>query len=234
MFEIFSTIPAGGSVFNALAVIIGSSIGLFAGKFIPEKLKDAIFSCLGLFTLYIGINMALSMKHSIAVLLSLVLGSITGYYLGLEDKLNTLGDKIRARIHSSDSKFTEGFVTSTLLFCVGAMAIIGSFEDGLRHNPEILITKGIMDGVAASMFAGTFGIGVMFSAPALFIYQGIFTLAGSFLEPFITPDMYANISGIGGLMIMGIGFNLMKITRLKLSDMLPGLIYIFFMTMLFA
>ena len=94
MLEIFKTIPAGGSVFNALAVIIGSSIGLFAGKFIPEKLRDSIFNCLGLFTLYVGISMALGMKHSIAVLLSLVLGAVTGDLLGLEDKLNTLVDKL--------------------------------------------------------------------------------------------------------------------------------------------
>ncbi|MBQ9594532.1 MAG: DUF554 domain-containing protein [Synergistaceae bacterium] len=234
MLEIFKTIPAGGSVFNALAVIIGSSIGLFAGKFIPEKLRDSIFNCLGLFTLYVGISMALGMKHSIAVLLSLVLGAVTGDLLGLEDKLNALGDKLKAKLNASDSRFTEGFVTSTLLFCVGAMAIIGAFEDGLRHNPEILITKGVMDGVAAAMLAGSFGIGVIFSAPALFIYQGAFTLAASFLEGVITPDMYANISGIGGLMIMGIGLNLMKITRLRLCDMLPGLIYVFFMTMLFT
>ena len=234
MLEIFKTIPAGGSVFNALAVIIGSLIGLFAGKFIPERIREAIFNCLGLFTCYVGINMTLGMKHSIAVLLSLVLGVITGDFLGLEAKLNTLGDKLRARFSSSDSRFTEGFVTATLLFCVGAMAIIGSFEDGLRHNPDILITKGVMDGVAASMFAGSFGIGVIFSAPALLIYQGALTLAASFLEGFMTQDMYANISGIGGLMIIGIGTNMLRVTKLKLCDMLPGLVYVMLFTMLFV
>ena len=234
MLEIFKTIPAGGTVFNSIAVLIGGILGLTAGKFIPERMHSSIFNCLGLFTMYVGINMMLSMKHSIAVLLSLVLGAITGDILGIENWLNSLGDTIKARLHTSDSGFTQGFVTATLLFCVGSMAIIGAFNDGLRHDPELLITKGIMDGIAASMFAGSLGIGVLFSIVPLFIYQGALTAAGIWLEPFITADMYANISGIGGLMILGIGLNLLRITKLRLGDMLPGLVYVVFFTKLFA
>ena len=234
MLEIFKTLPAGGTIFNCLAVILGSTVGLTAGKFIPEKMHDTIFNCLGLFTIYVGVNMMLSMKHSIAVLLSLVLGAVTGEIIGIEAGLNTLGDKLKARLNTSNGKFTEGFVNATLLFCVGSMAIIGSIEDGLRHNPEILMTKGIMDCIAGSMFAGTFGIGVIFSVIPMFIYQGAITMCASWLEGMITADMYANISGIGGLMIMGIGLNMMKITRLRLGDMLPGLAYVVFFTMLFA
>ncbi|MBR1438674.1 MAG: DUF554 domain-containing protein, partial [Synergistaceae bacterium] len=150
----------------------------------------------------------------------------TGEFLGIEEKLNTLGDKLKARIKTSNAKFTQGFVSATLLFCVGSMAIIGSIEDGLRHNPEILITKGIMDCIAGAMMAGTFGVGVMFSVVPLFLYQGVITLGASWAESVITEAMYANISGIGGLMIMGIGLNMMKITRLRLGDMLPGLVYV--------
>ena len=234
MLEIFKSIPAGGTIFNCIAVIIGGLAGLSAGKFIPEKMQAAIFNCLGLFTLYIGINMTLGTKNSIAVLISLVLGTITGSFLSLEDKLNSLGDSLKAKVNASDSNFTQGFVNATLLFCVGAMAIIGAFNDGLRHDPEILITKGVMDGVASMMFAGSFGIGVLFSVIPMFIYQGAFTMAASFIEPFITLEMYANISGAGGLMIMGIGLNLLRITKLRLCDMLPGLIYVMFFTKLFA
>lgn len=234
MLEIFRTIPIGGTIFNVLAVLLGSSIGLIAGKFIPERMRETIFNCLGLFTVYVGINMMLGMKRSIAVLLALVLGAVTGEILGIETWLNTLGDKLKAGLHASSGKFTEGFVSATLLFCVGSMAIIGAIEDGLRHNPEILMTKGIMDCIAGSMMAGAYGVGVAFSVVPLLVYQGAVTLGASMLEGFITADMYANISGIGGLMILGIGLNMMKITRLRLGDMLPGLAYVVFFTMLFA
>ena len=233
MNEIFRNIPAGGTVFNSLAVLVGSSIGLAVGKFIPEKMQGTIFNCMGLFTLYVGINMTLGTKHSIAVLLSLVLGTITGELLGIEKKLNSLGDVLKAKFHAEGSGFTEGFVNATLLFCVGSMAVIGAFEDGLRHNPEILMTKGTMDGIISILFAGTFGIGALFSIVPMFIYQGALTLIGVWAEPFITQDMYANISGVGGLMIMGIGLNMLKITKLNLGDMLPGLIYVVFLTLLF-
>lgn len=234
MLEIFKSIPAGGTVFNCIAVILGSSIGLLAGKFIPEKTNDTIFSCLGLFTIYVGINMMLKMEHSIAVLLSLVIGAVTGELLGIEEKLNSLGDFLKSKMKTSNAKFTEGFVSATLLFCVGSMAILGAIEDGLRHNPEILMTKGIMDCIAGSMFAGAYGVGVMFSVVPLFVYQGAITLGASWAESFITESMYANISGIGGLMIMGIGLNMLKVTRLKLGDMLPGLVFVVFLTMIFA
>ena len=234
MLEIFKTIPAGGTVFNSLAVLAGGSLGLAVGRFIPERLNKTIFNCMGLFTLYVGINMSLNTKHSIAVLISLVLGAVTGDLLGIETKLNSLGDTIKAKLHTSDAGFTQGFVNATLLFCIGSMAIIGAFNDGIRHDPELLITKGIMDGIISILFAGSLGIGVLFSIIPMSIYQGGLTLAAVWLEPFITADMYANISGIGGLMIMGIGLNLMKITKLNLGDMLPGLVYVIFFTMLFA
>ena len=233
MLEIFRHIPAGGSVFNSLAVLFGGSLGLFIGKFIPEKLQSTIFNSMGLFILYVGINMSLSTKNSIAVLLALVLGAITGALLGLEDKLSSLGDVLKAKIHSSDSGFTQGFMSATLIFCMGSMTIIGAFNDGLRHDPELLITKGIMDGISSVLFAGSMGIGVVFSIIPMFIYQGALTLLAVWAEPFITPDMFANISGIGGLMIMGIGLNFLKITKLKLGDMLPGLIYVVLFTALF-
>ena len=214
MLEIFTHIPAGGTVFNCITVLIGSSLGLFI--------------------LYVGISMSLSTKHSIAVLLSLVLGAITGDLLGLEEKLNSLGDTLKAKFHASDFGFTQGFVSATLVFCMGSMAIIGAFNDGLRHDPELLITKGIMDGISSVLFAGSMGLGVVFSVFPMFIYQAGLTFLAVWAEPFITAEMYANISGIGGLMILGIGLNFLKITSLKLGDMLPGLVYVIFFTKLFA
>ncbi len=234
MLEIFTHIPAGGTFFNCITVLLGGSIGLFIGKFIPQKLQTTIFNAMGLFILYVGISMSLSTKHSIAVLLSLVLGAVTGDLLGLEEKLNSLGGTLKAKLHASGSGFTQGFVSATLVFCLGSMAIIGAFNDGLRHDPELLMTKGIMDGISSILFAGSMGVGVVFSVIPMFIYQAGLTFLAVWAEPYITPEIYANISGLGGLMILGIGLNFLKITSLKLGDMLPGLVYVIFFTKLFA
>ena len=231
--EFINSLPAGGTIFNSLAVLIGGAIGLTAGKFIPERLHTGIFNCLGMFTLYVGINMSLQTKHAIAVLLALVTGNIIGDLLTLEEKLNNLSDTIKVKLNISSAKFTEGFVSATLLFCVGSMTIIGALEDGLRHNATVLMTKGVMDGIASIMFASSFGIGVLFSIVPMFIYQGSITLLASLIESYITPDMYANISGVGGLMILGIGLNMLRVTKLKLGNMLPALLLVVFFTLLF-
>ena len=151
----------------------------------------------------------------------------------LEEKLNNLSDTIKVKLNISSAKFTEGFVSATLLFCVGSMTIIGALEDGLRHNATVLMTKGVMDGIASIMFASSFGIGVLFSIVPMFIYQGSITLLASLIEGYITPDMYANISGVGGLMILGIGLNMLRVTKLKLGNMLPALLLVVFFTLLF-
>ena len=217
--EFINSLPAGGTIFNSIAVLIGGAVGLTIGKFIPERLQTGIFNCLGMFTLYVGINMCLQTKHAILLM--------------LEEKLNNLSDTVKAKLNISSASFTEGLVSATLLFCVGSMAIIGSFEDGIRHNASILMTKGVMDGIASIMFASSFGIGVIFSIFPMFIYQGSITLLASLIESYITPDMYANISGVGGLMIMGIGLNMLRITKLKLGNMLPALLLVAFFTLLF-
>lgn len=231
--EFLSSIPAGGTLFNIVAVLLGGSVGLTVGRFIPERLHGSIFNCFGLFTLHLGLGMAMEAKHAIAVLLSLVLGAIFGELCDLDGKLNGLGDTLKAKMRLSNARFTEGFVTSTLLFCIGAMAIVGAFEDGLRHNPTLLVTKGVMDGIAALLFASSFGVGVLFSVLPMFVYQAGLTFLASTAEELITPDMIANISGIGGLMIVGIGLNLLKVTRLRVCDMLPGLLLIAPFTLLF-
>ena len=168
------------------------------GRFIPERLHASIFSCFGLFITYLGLDMAMRTKHALAVLLSLTLGAIIGELCSLDLRLNGLGDTLKARMRISSSRFTEGFVTSTLLFCIGAMSIVGAIEDGLRHNPSLLVTKGVMDGIEALLFASSFGVGVLFSVIPLFVYQAGLTLLASTAEGLITPDMIANISGLGG------------------------------------
>lgn len=231
--EIFSRLPAGGTVFNVITVAAGSALGLSIGRFIPERLHGTIFQCFGLFTMYVGMSMALGTKHAIAVLVSLVIGTLIGDLLNLDRRLNGIGDTMKERLHIANERFTQGFVTATLLFCIGSMSIIGAFNDGMRHDPSLLMTKGVMDGISAVLLAGSFGVGVLFSIIPMFIYQGALTLAAVWAQDLITPDMYANISGIGGLMILAIGLNLLKVTSIRLCDMLPSLIFIIFFTMLF-
>lgn len=232
--QFIGSLPAGGTLFNVVAVILGSLLGLSAGRFIPERLHGRFFECMGLFTLYLGVGMAMETKHALAILLALILGTLTGAACNLDDRLNGLGNTLKAKMRVSNARFTEGFVTATLLFCIGAMSIIGAFEDGLRHNPSLLVTKGVMDGISSIVLSSSFGVGVLFSILPVFLYQAGLTFLAAWAEPFLTPDIVANLSGLGGLMIMGIGLNLLKVTKLKLCDMLPGLIYVVFFTMLFA
>ena len=231
--EFLSALPAWGTLFNAAAIVLGGAAGLAVGRFIPERLHGGIFNCLGLFVIYIGLDMSMRAKHTLAVLLSLVLGTVIGDLLKLDARLNGLGDLLKARLRVSNARFTDGFITATLLFCVGAMGVIGAIENGLRRDPSLLIAKGMINGIEALLFASSFGAGVLFSAAPVFLYQGGLTLLASGAEGLITPDMIANISGLGGLMVLGIGLNLLKVTRLRVCDMLPGLLLIAPFTLLF-
>ena len=224
--EFLSGIPAGGTLFNALAILLGGAIGLFAGRLVSERVQRSIFQCLGLFCLYLGADMALRMQHVLAVLLSFILGTAAGELMDLDVRLNSLSDRLKARLRIGSETFTEGFVTATLLFCIGSMAILGAIEDGVRGNPGLLVTKGVMDGTAALFLAASLGVGVLFSALPVLLYQGALTFAAGGAQALITPAMLADLSGLGGLMIMGIGLNLLRITEVRTGNMLPGLILI--------
>ncbi|WP_299075804.1 DUF554 domain-containing protein [uncultured Fretibacterium sp.] len=231
--EFLSGIPAGGTLFNALAILLGGAIGLFAGRLVSERVQRSIFQCLGLFCLYLGADMALRMQHVLAVLLSFILGTAAGELMDLDVRLNALSDRIKARLRIGSETFTEGFVTATLLFCIGSMAILGAIEDGVRGNPGLLVTKGVMDGTATLFLTASLGVGVLFSALPVLLYQGALTLAAGWAQALITPAMLADLSGLGGLMIMGIGLNLLRITEIRTGNMLPGLVLMLLFSALF-
>ena len=151
--------------------------------------------------------MALRMQHVLAVLLSFILGTAAGELMDLDVRLNSLSDRLKARLRIGSETFTEGFVTAALLFCIGSMAILGAIEDGVRGNPGLLVTKGVMDGTAALFLSASLGVGVLFSALPVLLYQGALTFAAGGAQALITPAMLADLSGLGGLMIMGIGLN---------------------------
>lgn len=221
--EFLKHIPAGGSLFNAFAVLLGGSAGLFAGHFVPERVQRSIFQCLGLFCMYLGLNMALRMQDVLTVLLSFILGTAAGDLVHLDDRLNASGNWLKTKLQIGSATYTEGFVTATLLFCVGSMSILGAIEDGVRSAPGLLVTKGVMDGIAALFLAASLGVGVLFSVLPILIYQGTLTFAANWAQTAITPAVLDNLSGLGGLMIVGIGLNLLRIADIRTGNMLPGL-----------
>ncbi|NLL36374.1 MAG: DUF554 domain-containing protein [Fretibacterium sp.] len=232
--EFLRHIPMGGTLFNAAAIVAGGLCGLLIGRFIPERVHRAIFQCFGLFCFYLGIDMALRTKGLLVCLMSLTVGVIIGELLDLDSRLASVGDFLKAKTgRGRHETFTEGFVSSTLLYCIGSMAILGSIENGINNNPDILVAKGVMDGTSSILLAASLGVGVLFSSLPLMLYQGVITLAAGQAQIFITPTMMDNLSGVGGIMILAIGFNLLKIVEIKTCNYLPAVLLVVLLSALF-
>lgn len=214
-----------GTFINMAAVAAGALIGVTIGKRMPQKLQEIVFQALGLVVGAIGISMALESTNLLISVVSIVLGAVTGHALGIEKSLNLFADKVRGKIRIGGERFTEGFVGATLLYCVGSMAVLGSFEDGLGEFPTLLCTKSVIDGVSAIALAAVSGIGVMFSIFPVLIYQGALTLCAEWLSPIMSEVMIAEMTAVGGLMLMGISLSLLGIKQVRTADMLPALIY---------
>ncbi len=214
-----------GTMVNAGAVIIGSLIGLSAGKRVPERLKTILMQALGLSTLLIGLQMALSVKDVIPTIACLLLGALTGELLKIENGLEWLGQWLKDRARSDSSTFVEGFVTTSILYCTGAMVIVGSIQDGTTGNATTLYVKSMLDGVASIAFASTLGIGVIFSAVSVFLIQGSITLLASRLAILQEPAVLSAITATGGLLIVAISINLLNMARIRIGNLLPALVY---------
>lgn len=220
-----------GVLVNTAAIIIGSLIGLLAGRGIPKRFSTAIMTALGLCVIFIGISGALGAENIIVMALSMVLGVTTGTALKLEDRLNILGQKLEKRFapdgeSEKKSTFAQGFVSASLLFCVGAMAIVGSINSGLLGDHSVIYTKSALDFVAAAMLAAGFGIGVIFSAGSVFIYQGLLVLLAGLLRPILyDPALLAELTGTGSLIIIALGLNMLGVTKIKVADLLPAIVF---------
>ena len=212
-----------GTIVNTMSIIVGSLIGLsFKGK-IPEKYSQTIMHGIGLAVVLIGIKTALNTDAILIVIISFVIGSIIGELIRIEDRLDQFGDWIGKKLSKNSTGISKGFVTASLLYCVGAMAIIGSMESGLTGNHQTLFAKSILDGIGSVIFASTLGIGVIFSAVSVFIYQGIITLTASSIKPFLLPEVVSQMSAVGGLLIFAIGLGLLEIKKIKIGNMLPAI-----------
>lgn len=212
-----------GTIVNTVAIIVGSLLGVSLRRGISDNAKETVIGAIGLAVLLIGLKNALRSDNLLLVIISLALGAVLGEILKIEDRLHMLGSWIGNRMGRAGEGVAQGFVTASLVFCVGAMAIVGALESGLTDNHQTLFAKSLLDGVTAIIFASTLGIGVIFSSVSVFIYQGAITLAATSLKAFLTPPVVAQMSAVGGLLIVAIGLNILDIKKLRIGNMLPGL-----------
>lgn len=209
---------------NIAAVVAGSLCGLVFKKGLPKKLSDSIMQGLALCVLYIGISGSLKCENTLCVILSMVIGIIIGELLKLDDRINSLGQKLETRFSTDEnSSFARGFVSATLLFCVGAMSIVGSLESGIAGRHDTIFSKSLIDGISAIIFTSTFGVGVMFSAVGVLVYQGTITLLAQFIAPFLTDYVVNQMTAVGSLVIIGLAFNMLGLTKIKVMNMVPAI-----------
>lgn len=211
-----------GTIVNAVAIIAGGFLGLLFRGGIPEKYNRTIMNAISLAVLVIGIKGALKSDDLLVVIFSLALGSLLGEMARIEERLESLGKSLERRFAKNDKGFYQGFITSTLLFCVGSMAIVGSLESGLTGDHQTLFAKSALDGITSIILGSTFGIGVAFSSGPLFIYQGAITMAAVLIKPLLTPQVVTQMSSVGGVLIMAIGFNLLGTAKIRIGSMLPA------------
>lgn len=214
-----------GTWVNCAAVILGSGVGLIVKKGISEKISSGIMGALALCVFYIGVSGAFECQNVLVVILSMAIGAFVGELLDFDAKLGKLGDRLEAAVGKSGDKgsVSKGFVTASLLFCVGAMTIVGSLQSGISGNHDTLFAKSLIDGIAAMVLASTMGIGVMLSAVFVLVYQGAITLCSGFLEPILTETIIAEMTCVGSLLIVGLAFNMLKITKLKVMNYVPAI-----------
>jgi uncharacterized membrane protein YqgA involved in biofilm formation len=222
-----------GTLINILTVLIGGTLGLIFGARLPERLKSTVVSGMGLFTAAIGIQMFLKTENSLIVLGALLVGALLGEWWKIEDRLQGLGQILEARFAKSDpagseatsSKFVRGFLTSSLLFCVGPMAILGSIQDGLTGNYSLLAVKSVLDGFASLAFSSTLGVGVMFSSLMILVYQGGISLLAAQLNSIVTQSMMNEMTATGGVILIGLAISsLLEIKKIRAGNFLPALV----------
>jgi len=210
---------------NTGAVVAGSLLGVLIGKRLPDRIKTIVMQALGLSVILIGLQMALSGTRPLLVIGSILLGAVTGELMDIEGRIAAIGEWLKRRFRSESSTFVQGFVTASVLYCTGAMVIVGSIRDGTVGDPSILYVKSLLDGVASIAFASSLGLGVAFSALSVFAVQGAITLLASKLSFLQSPVVIESITATGGLLILGIGINILEIKQIRVGNLVPALVY---------
>lgn len=211
-----------GTLINVATILLGSLVGLLLRRGIPERLRNAVMQGLGLCVILIGVSGALKTADTMCVILSIVIGGLIGSAVNIEKRLDQLGQLADRKLGGGGS-FSKGFVTASLVFCVGAMAIVGALDSGLNGNHTTLIAKAALDGVSSIFFASALGPGVALSAVAVLVYQGAISLFAGALQPLLTDAIITEMGAVGGLLIVGIGLNMIYDKRLSVGNLLPAI-----------
>jgi uncharacterized membrane protein YqgA involved in biofilm formation len=213
-----------GTLVNSAAIIAGGAVGLLLKKGIKDSYKTTVMQAISLTVILIGIRSALNATDLLGVIVCMAAGSLLGEAMKIENRLEALGAYAEKHFsRSSNGGFSKGFVSASLVFCVGSMAIVGALESGLAGNHDTLFAKSLLDGITSVVFASTFGSGVIFSALPVLVYQGAITVGASLLKPFLTPGVIAQMSGVGGLLIAAIGINMLRLAHIRIGNMLPAI-----------
>ena len=219
-----------GTIVNIFAVLIGSTIGIIVGTRLPQRIVKSVFQALGLFTVVIGIIMALKGNEMLVIVFSLIVGTIIGELLHIDENTERISGKIKGIFKIGNPHFSDGLVTSFLLFCMGAMTIVGAIDEGLGNGSEVLLTKSMMDGFSSMALASAMGIGVTFSVVPMLIYQGGITLLAYWLGDFIAQQIVTELTSVGGILLIGLGINILELKQIKVMNMLPALILVIIFT----
>lgn len=225
-----------GTIVNVVAIFLGCSMGLILKSKFPEKIEKIIMQALGLASLLIGMQMAIKVDNILLVIFSLVIGGVIGEIMDIEAGLERFGERIKRKFKSNNTseRFVEGFLTASLLYCVGSMAIMGAIKEGLSGNPDILYAKSLLDGVTSIAFTAAMGIGVLFSAIPVFLYQGGITLLAHAIKDLLSPEIINEMTAVGGILIWGIGFGLLGIKKIKVGNLLPAILVAAFLAAIFS
>ena len=223
-----------GNLVNTVAIIAGGLIGSVFNRALPERYHAIIFQAIGLFVMVLGISMAIKTEHILVCVFSLILGGLTGEFLKLDAQVKRLGEWLKRSLKFKNEKFTEGFITTSLIYCIGAMAVLGAIEEGTGNFPAILLTKAAMDGFSAIPFAAALGTGVIFSAIPVAIYQGTITLLAFLFADALKMEMINELTAVGGVMIIGISISILEIKDIKVVNILPSLVFVIILMSIFA
>ncbi|HCA41090.1 MAG TPA: DUF554 domain-containing protein [Aminobacterium sp.] len=220
----WGNIPAAGSIINSVAVIAGSIAGLLLRSRLPKRYIEMAFQVLGLFTLFLGFFMAQKTSNFLILIFSMVGGALIGEAINLDKAFSRFSERISEKFRTSGESVAQGFLTASLLFCMGSMAILGAIEEGLGHYPNLLITKSFMDGISSIALSASLGSGVLIASIPVLLYQGGITLLAGHLQPYLSEAIINEVTAAGGLMLIALGISILDIRRFRVANMLPALL----------
>lgn len=212
-----------GTIVNSLAVLVGGLVGILFKNVIPDKITEALLKASGLAVITVGIKLSLVGENLTLLIMAIIIGTAIGELINIEGKLDNLGALVESKMKNKQSNVTLGFVTCTLIYCVGSMSIMGAIQSGLTGNHEILFSKALLDGIMSITMAVSMGVGVVLSSISVLVYQGLITLLAQFMQSLLSDVVITEMTAIGGVLIMAIGLNFLEIKRIKVGNMLPAI-----------